>query len=97
VQIMQDDPASALCAAAGSGDLSQVKRLIDNGVDPNKGDYDRRTALHLAAAEGNDKVCLFRLYVGLFRVYLHILFLVYVSLSLSSSRYTICAGVCGLF
>jgi hypothetical protein len=38
-----DDPASALCAAAGEGDLAQVKRLIENGVDPNLCDYDRRT------------------------------------------------------
>ena len=38
-----DDPASALCAAAGVGDLAQVKRLIENGADPNVGDYDRRT------------------------------------------------------
>jgi ankyrin repeat protein len=37
------DPASALCVAAGTGDLAQVKRIIENGVDPNVGDYDRRT------------------------------------------------------
>lgn len=36
------DPASALCAAAGEGDLVQVKRLIENSVDPNQGDYDKR-------------------------------------------------------
>lgn len=36
-----DDPGSALCTAAGDGDLPQVKRLIENGVDANKGDYDR--------------------------------------------------------
>ena len=38
-----DDPASALCAAAGTGDLAQVKRIMENGVDPNVGDYDGRT------------------------------------------------------
>ena len=42
--------------AAGEGNLAQVKRLIENGVGPNMGDYDGRTALHLAAAEGHDKV-----------------------------------------
>ena len=42
--------------AAGEGNIAQVKRLIENGVDPNMGDYDRRTALHLASAEGHDKV-----------------------------------------
>ena len=40
-----DDAASALCTAAGEGDLAQVKRLIDNGVDPISSDYDRRTGL----------------------------------------------------
>jgi hypothetical protein len=40
-----EDPASALCAAAGTGDLAQVKRIIENGVDPNVGDYDRRTGM----------------------------------------------------
>ncbi len=38
------------------GDIVQVKHLIDNNVDPNLGDYDQRTALHLSAAEGHDKV-----------------------------------------
>lgn len=41
-KLEMDDPASALCGAAGAGDLAQVKRLIENGVDPNKGDYDLR-------------------------------------------------------
>ena len=50
------DPALALCTAAGSGDLAQVKRYIDFGVSPNLGDYDRRYALHVAAAEGHEKI-----------------------------------------
>ena len=56
-----ENPASALCEAAASGDLSSVKRLIEHGVDPNSGDYDKRCALHIAAAEGQDKVVEFLL------------------------------------
>lgn len=33
----------------------QLARLVDNGIDPNSGDYDLRTAMHLAAASGAQK------------------------------------------
>uniref|UniRef100_A0A0C3STI2 Uncharacterized protein n=1 Tax=Guillardia theta (strain CCMP2712) TaxID=905079 RepID=A0A0C3STI2_GUITC len=56
-----DNPASALCTAAGNGDLAQVRRLIENGVQPNLGDYDNRTALHVASAEGHEKIVEFLL------------------------------------
>ena len=42
--------------AASQGDLTEVKKAISLGIDINKGDYDNRTALHLALAEGRDKV-----------------------------------------
>lgn len=29
-----------------------MQQLVDNGVDPGLGDYDNRTAMHLAASEG---------------------------------------------
>ena len=45
-------PASELCNATAAGDLEQVRALVQAGTDPNVGDYDRRTALHLAASEG---------------------------------------------
>lgn len=39
--------------AASEGDEEEVQAFLDFGnVDVNKGDYDRRTALHLAAGEG---------------------------------------------
>ncbi len=41
----------SLIFAASCGDLAEVKRLHAMGVDLNEGDYDRRTALHLAVAE----------------------------------------------
>jgi len=48
-----DDPAGRLCAAAAKGDINQLRDLIEeSGLDANTGDYDRRTALHLAASEG---------------------------------------------
>ena len=55
------DPELALCTAAGAGDLAQVKRFIDFGVPANLGDYDRRYALHVAAAEGHEKIVEFLL------------------------------------
>lgn len=60
-QLGIENPASALCDAAASGDVSSVKRLIENGVEPNSGDYDKRCALHIGAAEGQDKVVEFLL------------------------------------
>ena len=45
--------ASEVCEAAAAGDLNTLMRLDSTGVDLNVGDYDGRTALHLAASEGN--------------------------------------------
>lgn len=44
--------AVTLCQAAAKGDIDTIRVLIENGVDPNEGDYDGRTCLHLAACEG---------------------------------------------
>eukprot|EP00854_Cymbomonas_tetramitiformis_P023779 gene23779-28828_t len=55
-QVYHHDPAGVLCDAASNADLSLVELLITNGVNPDEGDYDKRTALHLASAEGHDKV-----------------------------------------
>lgn len=51
-----EDASSHLCAAADAGDMRQLTRLIDNGVDPNVRDYDQRTAFHIAARRGSIKV-----------------------------------------
>ena len=40
-----------MCWYASIGDIKSLKEFIDLGVDLNLGDYDNRTALHLAAAE----------------------------------------------
>ncbi|XP_042480826.1 LOW QUALITY PROTEIN: potassium channel SKOR-like, partial [Macadamia integrifolia] len=47
-----DDAGSCLCKAVVRGDSDFLKRLLSNGVDPNSKDYDLRTPLHVAAAEG---------------------------------------------
>ena len=42
-----------LCDAAFCGDVARLRSSIsDGGSDPNTGDYDRRTPLHVAASEG---------------------------------------------
>ncbi|MEM1323710.1 MAG: glutaminase A [Bacteroidota bacterium] len=46
----------SLIFAASNGDLEEVKRLHAMGVDLNQGDYDNRTALHLAVAEKQTKI-----------------------------------------
>ena len=45
--------ASQVCEAAAVGDIQTLMRLDSTGVDLNVGDYDGRTALHLAACEGH--------------------------------------------
>ena len=55
-ELMLDDPAGDMCDYASAGDIENLKLLLNNGVDPNQGDYDGRTPLHLACAEGKDAV-----------------------------------------
>ncbi len=45
--------------AASRGELYELKRLAANGVDLNEGDYDLRTPMHLAAAEGHAEAMLY--------------------------------------
>ena len=44
---------SLMCHAVYTGDNALLRRLIRAGAEADKGDWDRRTALHIAAAEGN--------------------------------------------
>ena len=50
--------------AASKGNLAQLKEILDK-VDINACDYDNRTALHLAAAEGHIDVVIFLLEKGI--------------------------------
>jgi glutaminase len=43
---------TALCWAAYEDDVAEMRRLVAIGIDPASHDYDRRTALHIAASEG---------------------------------------------
>lgn len=45
--------AALLCSAVSVGDLALLRRLLHAGAHPNTGDYDGRTALHIAAADCN--------------------------------------------
>ena len=47
-----NDLGVLMCQAASNSKLDDIKRLVNNGVDPNEADYDGRTAMHLAASEG---------------------------------------------
>jgi len=45
-------PSAALCSAAARGDSDMLRLLVSQGLNIDQGDYDKRTALHLAASEG---------------------------------------------
>jgi len=42
--------------AAKQGNVENVTRLLNNGADPNEGDYVKRTPLHFAAGLGHENV-----------------------------------------
>lgn len=46
----------AMLNAASQGNVVEVRRLMECGVDPNLVDYDARSALHLGAVEGHINV-----------------------------------------
>ncbi len=41
-----------LCWTVSQGDISELSRLVANGVNLEEADYDGRTTLHLAASNG---------------------------------------------
>ncbi|XP_039123974.1 potassium channel KOR2-like [Dioscorea cayenensis subsp. rotundata] len=46
------DAGSYLCKIVIGSKIEVLRRLLENGVDPNSKNYDQRTPLHVAAAEG---------------------------------------------
>ncbi len=45
----------ALLGAASTGECDKILALIAGGVNPNAADYDKRTALHIACADGRSE------------------------------------------
>ncbi len=58
------DFTGALIWAASQGDLDEMHRLVANGADLEIGDYDGRTAIHLASSEGKVHVVRYLLQQG---------------------------------
>eukprot|EP00762_Andalucia_godoyi_P007110 ANDGO_01857.mRNA.1 Putative glutaminase 3 len=54
----------AVCTAAAKDDVSEVRRLLARKVDINMGDYDGRTALHLAASSGHLEIVRILMHAG---------------------------------
>ena len=46
------EPGCHLCTAVARGDSDFIRRVLKYGIDSNSKDYDQRTPLHIAAAEG---------------------------------------------
>lgn len=57
--------AFAFCWAAAQGDVPEMRRLVARGVRPTVADYDGRTALHLAASEGQFEALRYLLQLGI--------------------------------
>ena len=55
---------ATMIEAASNGELMAVQHLLSIGADPSAGDYDRRTPLHLASAEGHRDTVAFLLAKG---------------------------------
>lgn len=47
-----EDAGWYLCKAVMDSNIDLLKRLLENGVNPNSRNYDLQTPLHFAAAEG---------------------------------------------
>ncbi|KAL8234227.1 hypothetical protein R6Q59_020327 [Mikania micrantha] len=47
-----NNAGNCLCMAVAKRDVEFLKRVLDNGINPNSRNYDLRTPLHIAAAEG---------------------------------------------
>ena len=45
-----------MCSAAAADDVAQVRGLLNHGISPSMSDYDGRSGLHVAAAEGAGEV-----------------------------------------
>ncbi|PRP97385.1 Glutaminase [Enhygromyxa salina] len=58
------DDAGQVTWAASFGDLKGIRQLVARGVDLERGNFDSRTALHLAAAEGHLEVVEYLLNLG---------------------------------
>lgn len=46
--------SDTMCYAAAAGDVAVIQRLLDRGCPADAADYDQRTGLMLAAANGQE-------------------------------------------
>lgn len=53
-----------LLYCSSKGDKAGVMQELEKGVEPNLGDYDKRTALHLASCEGCTEIVVLLLQKG---------------------------------
>ncbi|KAL8474485.1 hypothetical protein ACS0TY_031082 [Phlomoides rotata] len=59
-----DNAGTCLCEAVARRDLGFLRRVLENGINPNSKNYNLQTPLHLAAAEGLYSECVLLLEKG---------------------------------
>lgn len=64
----EKDKVVSLLFAAKAGDINTIRRMYMQGFNLEMPDYDKRTALHLAASEGHLEVVQFLLNTGKVRI-----------------------------
>ncbi|CAD5226897.1 unnamed protein product [Bursaphelenchus xylophilus] len=65
---LEKNQVVSLLFAAKAGDLNKIRRMYMQGCDLEMKDYDKRTALHLAASEGHPDIILFLLNIAKVKV-----------------------------
>lgn len=61
LEISKNEAASKLCSLVEENNINLLEKWINGGVDVNVADYDKRTALHIAAACGSMEIIKFLL------------------------------------
>jgi hypothetical protein len=64
VAALQQERVQSFCLAAATGSVYTLRQIVSSGLDVNSADYDRRTALLVAAAHGKDNCIDFLLASG---------------------------------
>ena len=64
-EMSKNAAAGKLCSLVEENNFEMLRKWVSGGIDVNAGDYDKRTALHIAAACGAVEILRFLLEITL--------------------------------